>query len=81
VARDGGGGSRNPSTLNSHHRDALAQILRHPLSHNIEWHSILWLLNAACTVQETHKAHLLATVGSETETFEPRLKDVDAAHD
>jgi hypothetical protein len=49
------------------------------MSHYIEWHSILSLLRAACTVQETHQAHHLATVGSETETFEPRLKDIGAA--
>lgn len=66
--------------MNRHRRDALAQILRHPLSHYIEWHSILSLLRAACTVQETHQAHLLATPGSETETFEPLLKDIGVAH-
>ena len=47
-----------PGHLNSHQRDTLAQIFRHPLGHNIEWHSILSLLNAVATVQETHKGHV-----------------------
>jgi hypothetical protein len=65
--------------LNSHQRDTMAHIFRHPLSHNIEWHSVLSLLNAVATVQETHKGHYLVTMGSETETFERhRHKDMDA---
>ena len=37
------------------------------------------LLNAVGTVQETHKGHLLVTIGDETETFDPaRHKDIDA---
>ncbi len=65
--------------LNSHQRDTLAQVFRHPLGHNIEWHAVLSLLNAVGTVQETHKGHLLVTIGGETETFDPaRHKDIDA---
>lgn len=65
--------------LNSHQRDTLAQVFRHPLGHNIEWHAVLSLLNAVGTVQETHKGHLLVTIGEETETFDPaRHKDIDA---
>ncbi len=67
-----------PEHLNSHHRDTLAQIFRHPASHNIEWHLVLSLLNAVGTVHETHKGHLMVTVGTETESFEPRHKDIDA---
>ena len=52
-----------PGHLNSHQRDTLAQIFRHPLSHNIEWHSILALLHAVATVQETHKGHVVVTIG------------------
>ena len=64
--------------LNSHQRDTMAHIFRHPLSHNIEWHAVLSLLNAVATVQETHKGNYLVTIGSETETFEPpRHKDID----
>jgi hypothetical protein len=65
--------------LNSHQRDTMAHIFRHPLSHNIEWHSVLSLLNAVGTVQETHRGHYQVTIGHQTETFErPRHKDVGA---
>jgi hypothetical protein len=64
--------------LNSHQRDTLAHVFRHPASHNIEWHAILSLLNAVGTVHETHRGHLLVTVGQTSETFEPRHKDIDA---
>ena len=65
--------------LNGHQRDTLAHIFRHPLSHNIEWHDVVSLLNALGTVQETSKGNLLVTVNAETENFEPpRHKDIDA---
>ena len=67
-----------PEHLNSHHRETVAQIFRHPTSHNIEWHLVLSLLNAVGTVHETHKGNILVTVAGETETFEPRHKDIDA---
>jgi hypothetical protein len=67
-----------PHHLNSHHRETVAQIFRHPTSHNIEWHLVLSLLNAVGTVHETHKGNILVTVAGETETFEPRHKDIDA---
>ena len=68
-----------PVHLNSHHRDTVAQIFRHPISHNIEWHLVLSLLDAVGTVHETHKGNILVTVAGETETFERRHKDIDAA--
>jgi hypothetical protein len=65
--------------LNSHQRDTLAQIFNHPLSHNIEWHAVLSLLNAVATVQETNKGHVLASIGDASEMFDPqRHKDIDA---
>ena len=67
-----------PGHLNSHQRDTLAQIFRHPLNHNVEWHSVLSLLNAVATVRETHKGHLLVTIGNKSDTFEQRHKDIDA---
>ena len=37
------------------------------------------LLNAVGDVHETHKGHVVVTIGSDTETFEPpRTKDLDA---
>ena len=59
-----------PEHLNSHHRDTVAQIFRHPISHNIEWHLVLSLLDAVGTVHETHKGNFLVTMAGETETFE-----------
>lgn len=68
-----------PDHLNSHQRDTMAHIFRHPLSHNIEWHSVLSLLNAVATVQETHGGHYLVRIGDQSHTFErPRNKDVSA---
>jgi hypothetical protein len=68
-----------PENLNSHQRDTLAQVFNHPMSHNIEWHDVLSLLNAVGTAQETHKGHVLAIVGQESVTFDPqRHKDIDA---
>jgi len=65
--------------LNSHQRDTLAHIFRHPLSHNLEWHAILSFLSAVGSVHETHKGHVLVTIGEVTETFEQtRQKDIDA---
>lgn len=65
--------------LNSHQRDTLAQVFNHPLSHNIEWHSILSLLRAVGSVQETAKGHYVAILGGDRETFDPqREKDIDA---
>jgi hypothetical protein len=73
----GGSDVGSPEQLNGHQRDTLAQVFRHPTSHNIEWHSILSLLNSVGAVQETNKGHLVVTVEGETETFEPRHKDID----
>ncbi len=67
-----------PAHLNNHHRDTVAQIFRHPAGHNIEWHSVISLLEAVATVEETHQGHFLVTLGDETETFEPpKHKDID----
>ena len=68
-----------PEGLNSHQRDTLAHVFRHPSGHNVEWHSILSLLNAVGTVDETHKGNVQVTLGDNTETFDPsHSKDIDA---
>ena len=67
-----------PVHLNSHQRDTLAHVFRHPSGHNIEWRAIESLLNAVGTVQETNKGHMVVTLGDEMETFDPRHKDIDA---
>ena len=67
-----------PESLNSHHRDTVAHIFQHPAGHNIEWHDVLSLLEAVATVKETPNGHVLVTLGTETETFEPpKHKDID----
>jgi hypothetical protein len=68
----------SPAHLNGHQRDTLAQIFRHPTSHNIEWHDILSLLNAVGRVRETNKGHIEITIGEVVEVLEPdRHKEID----
>jgi hypothetical protein len=67
-----------PMHLNSHHRDTVEHIFRHPVGHNIEWRAVLSLLEAVASVEETHHGKFIVTLGDETETFEPpRHKDID----
>ncbi len=68
----------SPARLNGHQRDTLAQVFRHPTSHNIEWHDILSLLHAVGDVRETHKGHIEVTIGEIVEVLEPdRHKEID----
>lgn len=63
--------------LSSNHRDTLAQIFEHPVSHNIEWRAVLSLLGQVGTVREEHDGSYHVTLGQETETFRrPRDKDI-----
>jgi hypothetical protein len=65
--------------LNSHHRNTLTAIFQHPAGHNIEWHSVLSLLQAVATVTERHDGKYVVVLGTETEIFDvPRDKDIDA---
>ena len=69
----------SPTHLNGHQRDTLAQVFRHPTSHNIEWHDIMSLLHAVGVVRETHKGHIEITIGEIVEVLEPdRHKEIDA---
>jgi hypothetical protein len=69
----------DPVHLNDHHRNTLSQIFRHPVGHNIEWHSVLSLLEALGSVEQRHDGKWVVTLGSETETLErPQQKDIDA---
>lgn len=68
-----------PVHLNNHHRDTLAEILRHPVGRNIEWRAVLSLLGAVGSVTELPDGKYHVTVGAETETLErPRDKDIGA---
>jgi hypothetical protein len=67
-----------PERLTHHHRDTLAQIFEHPLSHNIEWQAVVSLLEAVGEVEVRHDGKYVLTLGTETETLErPRDKDLD----
>ena len=67
-----------PVHLNNHHRNTLRQIFQHPVSHNIEWHAVVSLLEAIGSVVEHHDDMVAVTVGSETEFFDvPAHKDID----
>jgi len=66
------------SRLNGHHRDTLAQVFRHPTSHNIEWHDAAALLAEIGTITEGNNHRFTVTLGDETEIFDrPRGKDID----
>ncbi len=66
-----------PVHLNNHHRNTLRQIFRHPVSHNIEWHAVVSLLEAIGSVVEHRDGMVAITAGSETEFFDiPEHKDI-----
>jgi hypothetical protein len=66
-----------PEHLNNHHRDTLAEIFRHPVSHNIEWRAVVSLLDAVATVNERHDGKLSVALGGETEILDkPHGKDI-----
>ena len=68
-----------PVHLSGRHRDTVQEILRHPVSHNIEWRAVLQMLEEVGTVVERHDGKFSVTVGDETEIFErPRHKEIDA---
>jgi hypothetical protein len=67
-----------PAHLNNHHRNTLRQIFAHPVSHNIEWHSVVSLLDAVSTVKHYGDGRIGVTLGLHTTVFEPPAhKDVD----
>ena len=64
--------------LDSHHRDTLEQIFRHPTSSNIEWRRVLSLLEAVGTVTQEHDGKFKVALGPETEMLSaPHGKDID----
>jgi hypothetical protein len=67
-----------PEHLSHHHRTTLAQIMRHPVSHNIEWKAVLSLLEAVGSVTQTHDGKFLVAVRGQTQTIDrSRNKDLD----
>jgi hypothetical protein len=64
--------------LNSHHRDTVEALFRHPTSHNIEWHDVLSLLEAIATVEERHDGRFHLVLGeADVVITRPRHKDID----
>jgi hypothetical protein len=69
--------SPGPVHLSSNHRDTLLQIFQHPTSHNIEWHSVLSLLEAVGAVQQEHDGKFHVKIGDEVEVLtRPKDKDI-----
>jgi hypothetical protein len=69
----------NGRHLNSHHRDTVEHIFRHPLSHNVRWVDVVSLLNAVAETEERHDGRFKVTLGDEIHVFDPpRHKDIDA---
>ena len=67
-----------PEHLSNHHRNTLRQIFQHPVSHNIEWHAVLSLLEAIGITVEQRAGKVAVTLGSETEYLDPPAgKDID----
>jgi hypothetical protein len=66
------------SELDGHHRATLEKIFNHPVSHNIQWHDVLSLLESVATVTTEPDGRYMVTLGSETQTFDaPRHHDID----
>jgi hypothetical protein len=56
--------------LDGHHRATLEKIFNHPVSHNIQWHDVLSLLEQVADVTAEHDGRYRVRLGSETETFD-----------
>jgi hypothetical protein len=64
--------------LDNHHRNTLRQIFQHPVSHNIEWHSVTSLLDAIGSVDVHPGGQVAVKVGSESAFFtHPEGNDID----
>jgi hypothetical protein len=70
----------SPTHLNNHHRNTLRQIFSHPVSHNIEWHSVVSLLGAVGSVEQYHDGRIAVTLGPHKTVFDPPPdKDIDVS--
>jgi hypothetical protein len=67
-----------PKELDAHHRVTVEKIFNHPVSHNIEWHDVLSLLQGVAEVTKEHDGRYKVTLGAETEWIDvPRHDDID----
>src|SRR4029077_6644530 len=81
VTPEGSTMSSSPESphLDNHHRNTLHQIFEHPVSHNIEWHAVLSLLEAVGTVSVRHDGKVSVKGGPGAPFLEPPAgKDIDA---
>ena len=68
-----------PTHLNNHHRNTLHQLFQRPVGHNIEWHSVVSLLEAVGSVTTHHDGKVAVTVGAQSLVLSPPTgKDIDA---
>ena len=64
--------------LDAHHRATVDKIFGHLVSHNIQWHDVLSLLESGGNVSKEHDGRDAVTLGSETQTFDaPRRHDIE----
>lgn len=67
-----------PHLNNPHHRQTLLQTFQHPVSHNIEWHAMLSLLEAVGSVEPRHDGDYAVHIAGETAFLGRRRgKDLD----
>jgi hypothetical protein len=70
----------SPIHLSHQHRHTLERIFQHPLSHNLEWHDVLSLLESTLEVEQRREGHYSITSGSETHVFDTNpSKDLSAS--
>ena len=67
-----------PPHLSGRHRDTLRHVLGHPLSHNVEWHSLLALLREVGSVEEQGEFVAVEAQGQRVVLARPHGKDVEA---
>ena len=64
--------------LDGRHQATVEKIFNHPVSHNIQWHDVLSLLQSLDAVTEENGDRYTVTLSAETETFDaPRGHDID----
>jgi hypothetical protein len=64
--------------LTAHHRATVEKVYQHPVSHNIQWHDVLSLLQSVAQMSEVHDGRFKVTLGTETETLDaPSGHDID----
>ena len=65
--------------LTHHHRVTLERVFQHPMSHNLDWHDVLSLLESVGDVEQRHDDRFHVTIGSASATLTRHSrKDLDA---